>query len=104
MGKGIILNPDSEHGIKCYVNANFAGCWSSNISNDKSSTLSHTGYVIFYHGCPIIWASKMQMEMSLSTTEAEYISRSQEMRDLITFLNLTQELQTVFHYQQHLLF
>ena len=31
-------------------------------------------YVITYGGCSILWCSKLQMEITLSTTEAEYIT------------------------------
>jgi hypothetical protein len=30
------------------------------------------GYIITYAGCPMHWASKMQTEIALSATEAEY--------------------------------
>ena len=43
-------------------------------------------------GCPIVWASRLQTEIALSTTEAEYISLSVAMRELIPFVNLIQEL------------
>jgi hypothetical protein len=30
-----------------------------------------------YHGCPLVWVSKLQAEAALLTTEAEYIALSQ---------------------------
>ena len=56
---------------------------------------SRTGYVIYYGGCPIIWHSKLQSEISLSTTEAEYIALSQSMRDTIPLMALIEELALV---------
>ena len=47
-------------------------------------------------GCPIIFASKMQSELALSTTEAEYIALSQAMRDVIPFMDLLTELQNFY--------
>jgi hypothetical protein len=32
-----------------------------------------------YAGCPLVWVSKLQIELALSTTEAEYIALSQAM-------------------------
>jgi hypothetical protein len=32
--------------------------------------------VIKYAGCPLIWASKMQKEISLSSTESEYVNNN----------------------------
>ena len=33
--------------------------------------------VIMYSGCPVAWCSKLQSEIALSTTKAEYIALSQ---------------------------
>ena len=34
-------------------------------------------------GCQVLWCSKLQMEITLSTIEAEYISLIQSMRNII---------------------
>jgi hypothetical protein len=47
--------------------------------------------VITYAGCPIIWASKLQTQIALSTTEAEYLALSQCLRDTIPIMNLLKE-------------
>jgi hypothetical protein len=44
---------------------------------------SRTGYVLTLANCPLLWVSKLQTEIALSTMEAEYIALSQSMRDLI---------------------
>jgi hypothetical protein len=38
------------------------------------------GYVISYAACPTIWASKLQTEVVLSTTESEYLGLSESLR------------------------
>ena len=38
--------------------------------------------------CPICWVSKMQTEVALSTTEAEYVALSQSTRDLLPIKNI----------------
>ena len=43
-----------------------------------------------------LWKSKMQSEISLSTTEAEYIALSQSMRDLIPLMNIIEEIDDIF--------
>ena len=48
--------------------------------------------VIFYANCPIIWQSKLQTTIALSTTEAEYVALSTAMRDVIYFMNLIDEM------------
>jgi hypothetical protein len=94
--KGIILKPDASRGVDCYVDASFATEYDKSRALDPSCVLSRTGYAILYKGCPVIWVSKMQTEIALSTTEAEYIALSQAMRDVIPFVNLLSELQDFY--------
>jgi len=91
--KGLIFKPDSSKSLDCYVDADFAGSWSHADVQDASSVLSRSGYVIMFARCPIMWVSKLQTEIALSTTESEYISLSQSLRDVIPLMNLLQELQ-----------
>jgi hypothetical protein len=51
-----------------------------------------TGFVINFAGCPIVWASKMQTAIALSTTEAKYIALSAAMCDIIPIHALPNEL------------
>ena len=94
--QGTILKPDKNKGVNCYVDADFAGGYTRATANDPASVLSRTGYVIFYYGCPVLWASKMQTEICLSTVEAEYVALSQAMRDVIPFLDQTQEMESIY--------
>ena len=58
--------------------------------------MSRTGFVIMYAGCPILWGSKLQSEIALSTTEAEYIALSQAVKEVIPLMRLIQELKGLF--------
>ena len=53
-----------------------------------------------YAGCPIYWCSKLQTEICLSTTEAEYVALSQSMREVLPFLNMMKEINEIFPLQQ----
>jgi hypothetical protein len=55
-------------------------------SSDPSTARSRMGYIITYAGCPMHWSSKMQTEIALSTTEAEYIALSQAMREVLPII------------------
>ena len=92
-----ILKFDSTRGIACYMDASFASEWDKTRSDDPSTILSRTGYVIMYQGCPILFVSEMQTEIALSTTEAEYIALSQAMCDLIPFTDMAKELSAHYH-------
>ena len=60
--------------------------------------MSRTGYLITYAGCPVVWCSKLQTEIALSTMEAEYIALSQAMREVIPLIQLMDELEPVMHF------
>jgi hypothetical protein len=91
--KGLIFQPTAQS-FDCYVDADFSGNWDKKeAQRDPDTARSRSGYVIVYAGCPIVWASKLQTQIALSTTEAEYIALSTALRDTIPLMNLVQELQ-----------
>ena len=45
-----------------------------------------------YANCPIIWCSKLQTQIALSTTEVEYIAISQSLQDTIPMMHLLREI------------
>jgi hypothetical protein len=89
--KGLIMKPNEE-GMECWVDAAYANEWNNKTASDDPNTArSRMGYVITYAGCPMHWASKMQTEIALSTTEAEYIALSQAMREVLPIIWLLEE-------------
>jgi hypothetical protein len=58
--------------------------------------MSKTGFVIKYADCPIYWKSKLQTEIALSTTEAEYVALSTTLREVIPLLTIMEEINEVF--------
>ena len=75
--KGIICNPDSDKSYEYWVDADFVGGFDHKIAGmDPTMPKSRSGWAITYMGCPVTWASKLQMLTALSTTEAEYIALS----------------------------
>ncbi len=93
---GIVYKPDATKGLKCYVDADFAGGWSQANSDNAENVLSHTGYIITYTGCPIHLVSRLQTEIALSTAKAEYIALSQSLRDVLPLISLLEELHKIF--------
>ena len=90
--KGIILHPQS-HSFDCFVAADFCGDWDRvNADVDPATAKSRTGYVLMYGGCPIVWASKLQKEISLSTMEAEYGALSESLRYVIHMMQIITEV------------
>ncbi len=93
---GIVYKPDTTKGLECYVDADFSGGWSQADLDNAKNVLSHTGYIITYAGCPIHWVSYLQTEIALSTAEAEYITLSQSLRDVLLLISLLEELHKNF--------
>ena len=95
--QGLILSPVADNHLNAYVDSNFCGLWSTQTSHLQESALSRTGYIITYCGCPIHWVSKLQSEIALSTTKAEYITLSMCMQDLIPMRTLLSKISSSFH-------
>jgi hypothetical protein len=92
--KGLILKPQGNS-FDVYVDADFAGNWTQNEAMDNADTArSRFGYIVMYNGCPITWASKMQTEIALSSTESEYIGLSHTLRSVIPLMELIKELKS----------
>jgi hypothetical protein len=94
MGKGLEFTPSKAMELDLYVDADFAGLWNYEPDQDPVCVKSRTGYVITLGGCPVIWVSKLQTEIALSTLEAEYIALSTAMRDLLPMRRVLTEIGT----------
>jgi hypothetical protein len=81
--RGLLLQPNNDLTIYCYVDADFAGLWPHEEQTDPVCVKSRTGFVICISNCPVIWGSKLQHEISKSTMEAEYNALSYTMRELL---------------------
>ena len=92
--QGLVLKPDKSKGLECHVDADFAGTWTHLSAGDPLSCHSRTGFVISYAGCPILWKSKVQSLIALSTTEAEYIALSSALREVIAIIQLLDDLKS----------
>ena len=93
--RGMIIKPSGTLRLDCYADADFAGQYGYLAKEDPASVRSRTGYVLTLGGIPILWISKLQTEIALSTLEAEYIALSQAMRDLLPMRKLLTEITKV---------
>jgi hypothetical protein len=94
--KGLIFHPSKNFKINCYPDVNFAGLWTRDNNQDPHCVRSRTGYVICLANCPVLWKSKLQSEIALSTMEAEYVALSTSCHDLFPLIDITKELCSTF--------
>ena len=94
--KGLILDPSDDLSIDCYPDADFTGLWSHEHPQDPHCVRSRTGYVITLAGCPVLWVSKLQTEIALSTMESEYVALSTACKDLFPIMDLVKEIGIFF--------
>ena len=69
-----IVNDASEWDIVVYTDSDWAG--------DKETRISVTGFIVFLLAVPILWKSKGQRSVSLSSTEAEYYALSEAAKEI----------------------
>ena len=88
--QGMTLKPlDPDHfQMDAYVDSNFMGTYGKEKRTDPDNVKSRTGYVICINGSPIIWASKLQESVALSTMMAEYYALSTCMREVLPMRDL----------------
>jgi hypothetical protein len=90
--KGIEFVPNLEEGLNCYVDADFAGLHGYEDDQDPVSVKSRTGFTLTLFGCPILWSSKLQTDITLSSTAAEYVAFSMAMREVLPMRALLKEV------------
>lgn len=89
--KGMMMRP-KDTGFKVYADADFAGGYNKHQTDDPGTAKSRTAYHIMFNDCLIFSHSKLQTEIALSTTEAEYICLSQALRTVLVLMRLFKEL------------
>ena len=88
----MVIQPSQDLSLELYVDADFTGLWTAKSPDDPISVKSQTGFIIMIGGAPVIWSSKLQTEIALSTCEAEYIALSSAMRTLLPLRELLHTL------------
>jgi len=68
---GIMLKSQKTMTVEPYVDSEYA--------NDRVDRKSVTGYVTCINGAPIMWKTKKQSIVTLSSTEAEYVGMTMMM-------------------------
>lgn len=95
--RGYCIKPEGEE-FEVSADASYCGEWESSRSyeamTDSTMAKSRTGYGISFAQCIVTWQSKLQTEVTLSTTEAEFVALSAAAREAIYLMRLMDELRS----------
>ncbi|XP_039302787.1 secreted RxLR effector protein 161-like [Solenopsis invicta] len=80
IGFSLCYKGKSEDKLVGYCDSDYAG--------DLVSRRSTSGYVFMLHDAPISWSSNLQRVTALSSTEAEYMSISEALKELLWLRSL----------------
>ena len=65
----LVFNPSKKLVVDCYADADFAGLWGHEDPQDPICARSRTGFVVTFANFPLLWVSKLQTEIALSTLQ-----------------------------------
>ena len=89
---GLVFNPSKKLVVDCYADANFAGLWGHENPQDPICARSRTGFVVTFSNCPLLWVSKLQTDIVLSTLHYEYVALSHSIRALLPLKSFIKEV------------
>ena len=78
--------------VDFYADAYFAGLWVHEDPQDPICARSRTVFVVTFPNFPLLWVSKLQTEIALSTLHSEYVSLSHSVRVLLPLKSLIKEV------------
>ncbi|GBP84936.1 Copia protein [Eumeta japonica] len=76
------------------VDGKISGYCDSDWANDIEDRKSCTGYIFLFQGATIIWNSKEQQIIALSTSEAEYMALASAIQEALWLKQLADEFQS----------
>ena len=63
---------------------------------DTNNRRSRTGYVVYVAGGAVVWQSKSQEPVALSSCEAEYYAMAEAIKEILWFINILTEMGITF--------
>ena len=88
---GLFFYPFKKLVMEFYADADFAGLWGHENSQEPICTRSRTGFVVNFANCPLFLVSTLQTDISLSTLNSEYVSLSHSVRALLPLKSIIKE-------------
>ena len=93
-GKALVLAPDKVEDLLWKIR----GICDSAFAPDPETRRSVTGIAIYVMGCLVAWKSRSQRGVTLSTTEAEYVSMSELVQEIMFLKQILEFLKVRVNY------
>ena len=87
-----MFNPSKKLVVDFYADADFAGLWGHEDPQDPIFAINRTGFVVTFANFPILWVSKLQTEIALSTLHYEYVALYHSVRASLPLKSLIKEV------------
>ena len=87
----LVFNPFKKLVVDGYTDADCFGLWWHENPKDPIFARSRNGFVATFSNCPLLWVSKVQTEIALSTLHYEYVALSHSVRSLLPLEIITKE-------------
>ena len=89
---GLVFNPSRKLVVDCYADADSAGLWGHKKPQDPICARSKTVFLVNFANHPLLWVSKIQTEISISTLHYDYVALSHFIREILSLKSLTEEV------------
>lgn len=73
-----------DEGIECHVDAS--------LGMDAKYGHSISGYVVYIFGCPVVWKTRKQNHVTLSSAEAEFVAMSDACKELASLQFMCEDI------------
>ena len=78
--------------VDCYADADFSGLWGHENPQDPICASSRTGFVVTFANFPLLWVSKLQTEISISTLHSDDVELSRSVKALLPLKSRIKEV------------
>ena len=87
-----MFNTSKKLVVDCYADADFVGLWGHEDPQDPICARNRTGFVVTFANFPLLWISKLQTEIAISTLHSEYVALSHSVLALLPLKIIIKEV------------
>ena len=87
-----MLNQHKIIMVDCYVDTDVAGLWGHKITQNPICDRIRTVFAVYFNNFTLLWVSKLQTEIYISTLSSEYVAIYNYVRYLLFLNSLIKEV------------